>query len=167
LVASSLGVSAALLLDRVVARAATASPSDVTALNAAVELERAAIKAYEDAEASKLLSAKVLAAANLFKSDHAVHLAALEAAVRAGGGTPSTGIAKLAYPTLASEHDVVAFALKTEELAASTYLSVVPELNDRELAGLIASILGVETVHAGVLAEVLGTFPPYPGGLVK
>jgi rubrerythrin len=109
----------------------------------------------------------VLAAALLFKRDHQTHLAALSAAVTSGGGAPSMKTLKIDYPRLESQNDIVAFALKTEELAASTYLSLVPELDDRELAGLVASILGVETVHAGVLAEVLGSFPPYPGGLVK
>lgn len=167
IVASSLGAGGALLLDRLVARAANADPHDVQTLNAAIELERAGIKAYDDAAATKLLSPKVLALALLFRRDHQAHLAALSAAVSSGGGTPTTTIAKLHYPQLASEADILAFAKGVEEKAASTYLSVIPDLKDRDLAGVAGSILGVETIHVGILAQALGVFPPYPGGFVK
>jgi rubrerythrin len=167
LVASGLGAGAVLLLDRLVARAATASPGDLAALNAAIELERAGIKAYDDAAATKLLSPHVLDVATLFKRDHQTHLAALEAAVRSGGGTPSSATAKLDYPALATEAQILAFARDVEEKAASTYLSVIPEFQDRELAAVAASILGVETVHVGTLSLALGAFPPYPTGFVK
>ncbi|MDE2483553.1 MAG: ferritin-like domain-containing protein [bacterium] len=167
LVASGVGASGLVLLDRFVARAATADAGDISSMNAAIELERAGIKAYDDAAATKLLSPKVADAAALFKRDHQMHLAALIAAVQAGGGTPSLATAKLDYPQLSTEHDILLFARDVEEKAASTYLSVIPELKDRELAGVMGSILGVETIHVGVLAQVLGAFPPYPSGFVK
>ena len=167
IVASGLGATGVVLLDRLVARAAMATPGDIQTLNAAIELERAGIKAYDDAAATKLLSPQVLALALLFQRDHQAHLAALSAAVRSGGGTPSLKIAKLHYPQLATQNDILAFARGVEEKAASTYLSVIPDLNDRDLAGFAASILGVETIHVGILAQALGEFPPYPGGFVK
>ncbi len=160
-------MGAALLLDRFVARAAAADPKDMATLNAAIELERAGIKAYDDAAATRLLSPGVLKVATLFRGDHVAHLAALTAAVRAGGAIPSTATAKLDYPQLSSEKDVLAFARDVEEKAASTYLSVLPDLRDRDLAQVAASILGVETVHVGILAQALGAFPPYPSGFVK
>ena len=167
LVASGVGASGLVLLDRLVARAATADAGDLSTLNAAIELERAGIKAYDDAAATKLLSPKIAAVAALFKRDHQMHLAALVAAVQAGGATPSLATAKLDYPPLASEQQILAFARDVEEKAASTYLSVIPELKDRDLAGVAGSILGVETIHVGVLAQALGAFPPYPSGFVK
>ncbi len=167
LIASGIGASGLALLDRVVARAAGADPGDLSSLNAAIELERAGIKAYDDAAATKLLSPKIAAVAAIFKRDHQMHLAALIAAVEAGGGTPSTKTAKLHYPQLTSENGILYFAQDVEKKAASTYLSVIPELKDRDLAGVIGSILGVETVHVGALAQALGAFPPYPSGFVK
>jgi rubrerythrin len=167
LVASGLGAATALQLDHLVARAASLEASDIATLNAAIELERAGIKAYTDAAGTKLLSPKVLQVALLFQRDHKTHLAALIAAVQSSGSTPSAKTAKLDYPSFASEGDVLKFAQTVEETAASTYLSVIPDFKDRELAGVAASILGVETVHVGILAQALGTFPPYPTGFVK
>ena len=136
-------------------------------LNAAIELERAGIKAYDDAASTKLLSPGSTEYANLFQRDHRAHLAVLSAAVSAGGGVPSTKVAVLDYPRLATEKDVLEFARSVEEKAASTYLSVLPDLRDRGLAQAAASILGVESIHVGILAQALGSFPPYPSGLVK
>lgn len=155
------------MLDRLVARAETLAPGDLDTLNAAIELERAGIKAYDDAAATNLLTPKILAVAQLFKRDHQVHLAALVAAVESAGGKVSDKTLVLPYPKLATEADILSFAKVVEEKAASTYLSVVPEFKDRDLAQVVASILGVETIHVGVLAQALGTFPPYPSGFVK
>ena len=155
------------MLDRLVARAASADPGDLDTLNAAIELERAGIKAYDDAASTKLLSPKVLQVALLFRRDHQVHLAALSAAVQSGGGIVTDKTAHIDYPKLATESDVLAFAQVVEEKAASTYLSVVSEFKDRELAQVAASIMGVETIHVGILAQVLNAFPPYPSGFVK
>jgi rubrerythrin len=167
IVASGLGAGAAVLLDRFVARAESAAPGDIETLNAAIELERAGIKAYDDAAETKLLTPKILSVALLFKRDHQTHLAALIAAVESGGGTPSDKTAHLHYPRLASESDILKFAQTVEEKAASTYLSVIPEFKDRDLAQVAGSILGVETIHVGVLAQALDEFPPYPSGFVK
>lgn len=167
LVATALGAGVAVSLDRLVARADSVAHPGLDALNAAIELERAGIKAYDDAAATKLLSPDVLKLALLFRGDHSAHLAALIAAVRASGHLPSDKTAKLTYPPLTSQTDIVRFARVVEERAASTYLSVIPDLRDRDLAQTLASILGVETVHVGMLAQALGEFPPYPTGFVR
>lgn len=86
LVASALGAGAIVLLDRLVARAANADPGDLDTLNAAIEIERAGIKAYDDAASTKLLSPQILQVALLFRRDHQTHLTALAAAVESGGG---------------------------------------------------------------------------------
>lgn len=167
IITSTLGASAALLFDRLVAKADGIAPGDLDTLNAAIELERTAIKAYADAASTKLLTPAVLEVAQIFSRDHAAHLAALSATVAHAGAKPSDKLANIPYPKLSSQADILAFARELEEKAASTYLSVIPELKDRELAGIAASILGVETVHVGILAQALQQFPPYPGGFVK
>jgi rubrerythrin len=154
-----------LLLSSLAEAAVSADPADIASLNAAIELERAGIKAYNDAAATKLLSPAVLAIAAGFIADHTAHLDALSGAVKAAGATPSTGIAPIAYPTLASEHDIIVFANVVERKAASTYLSVIPDLKNRQLAGVAAAILGVETTHVALLSNVLGV-KPYPSGFV-
>jgi rubrerythrin len=141
-------------------------PNDLAALNAAIELERAGIKAYTDAAATGLVSAPVLKVAQGFMADHAAHRDALIAAVRAGGATPSDGTAHLDYPPLKSEKDILQFAMVVEEKAASTYLSVIPDLKNRTLAQASASILGVETTHVMVLALALNQPSPYKTSFV-
>jgi hypothetical protein len=167
IVATGLGTGVLASFDQLIARAASADANDLATLNAAIELERAGIKAYDDAAGLKLLSPKPLEVAHLFRRDHVSHLAALQAAVTSGGGTPSTKIAKVDYPQMKSEKDVLGFASTVEKLAASTYLSVIPEFKDRNLAQVAGAILGVETTHVGMLASALGEFPPYPSGFVK
>ncbi|GAC1299952.1 MAG: hypothetical protein NVSMB19_05490 [Vulcanimicrobiaceae bacterium] len=158
-------VGASLMRDFVEA-ATGADPSDLATLNAALELESAAVKAYDDAAATKLLSPGVLKVALGFRSDHVAHRDALAAAIRAGGATPSVKVAHLDYPALKSEADALRFAKHVEEKAASTYLSVVPDLVDRKLAQVAAAILGVETTHVALLAAALGTDRPYEHGFV-
>ncbi len=142
-----------------------ADAGDVATLNAAIALELAAIKAYQDALGSGLLTPAVAAIASRFTGDHAAHHEALAAAVTAAGYTPSEATAWLTYPPLNTQSDILRFALTVERKAAATYLSVVPELKDRKLAGLAASILGVETTHVSTLASALGV-PSYESGFV-
>lgn len=162
---TAVGVFSPLLLSSLAAAAAGADPADIASLNSAIELERAGIKAYNDAAATNLLSPPVLAIATGFVADHTAHRDALIGAVKAAGATPSEGLAPIAYPPLASEHDIIAFANTVERKAAATYLSVIPDLHDRRLAGIAAAILGVETTHVALLSNALGV-KPYPGGFV-
>ena len=149
------------------AEAATrANPNDLAMLNSAIELERAGIKAYDDAAGTGLLTPSVLEIASRFRADHIAHRDALIGAVRAGGAVLTTNVAKIEYPRLRSQADVIAFALVVERQAASTYLSVIPDLSDRRLAQVAAAILGVETTHVSRLAEALGNAQAYPQGFV-
>jgi hypothetical protein len=151
------------LLASLAAAAQAATPADLSTLDAAIELERAGIKAYADAAATGLLSPPVLAIATAFAADHTAHRDALIGAVVSAGATPSAGTAPIVYPALATERDIIAFADAVERKAASTYLSVIPDLDDRRLAGVAAAILGVETTHVALLAQALGE-RAYPGG---
>ncbi len=154
---SAAGLIGAPLLTALAAAAQTADPADIDTLNVAIALERAGIKAYADAAATGLLSKPVLVLAGRFVADHTAHRDALIGAVRSAGFTPSDAIAPIATPPLATERDVLAFANVVEMKAASTYLSVIPDLKSRTLAGVAASILGVETTHVALLAEALQT----------
>jgi hypothetical protein len=163
---SAVAAFSPLLLSSFAAAAQSADPADIASLNTAIALERAGIKAYNDAAATKLLSPGVLAIAGGFILDHTIHRDALIGAVKAAGFTPTSDVAPIAYPTLASERDIIAFALVVEKKAASTYLSVVPDLKDRQLAAVAAAILGVETTHVALLSNALGNPRPYAGGFV-
>jgi hypothetical protein len=151
------------VLGSITKEAAAGTPADVELLNGAIELENAGIKAYTDAFSLKLLSPPVLAVAQGFKADHQAHAAALAAAVKSAGGTPSTATAKLEYPPLKSEADILAFAEKVERIAATSYLGDIGKLSNPALSKLMASILGVETTHVATLAAALKQGRPYPG----
>ncbi len=143
--------------------AEAASKSDIDVLNSAIPLERAGIKAYADAASLGILSPGVLEVAKGFMNDHIAHRDALIAAVKAGGGTPSEETLKLTYPPLKTQADILMFAESVEKQAAAAYLGVFPLLSDKGLAKVAASILGVETMHAGILAAALGQGAPYKG----
>ncbi len=149
------------------AEAAAAAPGDLQTLDAAIELERAGIAAYDAAAKTGLLKGRILTVALAFRADHVAHRDSLIGAVRAGGGVPTTKTAHLPVPTLADESDILGYAKSVEEKAASTYLSVIPDFQDRNLAQVAAAILGVETTHVALLDEALHEFPAYPGGFVK
>lgn len=70
--------------------------------------------------------------------------------------------ARLEYPALKTQADILTFARSVERQAASTYLSVIPDLSDRRLAQVAAAILGVETTHVSQLATALGQPRAYP-----
>jgi hypothetical protein len=143
--------------------AVAATPGDLAVLNSAIPLERAGIKAYADAASLGILSPGVLAVAKGFMADHMAHRDALIAAVKAGGGVPTEDTVKLVYPSLKTEKDILVFAQSVERQAASAYLGVFPVLQDKALAKAAASILGVETMHVGILASALGQPQPYSG----
>lgn len=145
--------------------ASTADPDDVWTLQSALELERAAIEAYQKAGATGLLAAPVLAVAQGFIADHTAHRDALAVAIRAAGALPGERVAHLEYPKLADQSDILRFARAVEQKAAATYLSVIPELKNRKLAEVAGAILGVETTHVALLAQALGE-RAYPSGFV-
>lgn len=160
---AALAIFAPALISSMVKEAEAASPGDIELLNGAIELEHAGIKAYSDAFSLNLLSPPVLAIARSFKADHEAHAGALAAAVKAAGGTPTTATAKLEYPSLKSQADILAFAEKVERIAATSYLTDIGKLSNPALSKIMASILGVETTHVSTLAAALKQDRPYAG----
>ncbi len=160
---SALAVFGPALISSLMKEAEAATPSDVELLNGAIELEHAGIKAYTDAFSLNILSGPVLEIAKSFRSDHESHAAALAAAVRAAGGTPTTKTMKIQYPSLKSETDILSFAETVERAAATSYLTDIGKLSNPGLAKIMASILGVETTHVSTLAAALKQDRPYPG----
>lgn len=118
-------VAAPVLFERLALAASKADPADIKLLNTAVPLERAAVKAYADADATNLLSPQARVVLKSFMADHQAHLDALVAAVAQGGATPSPDTATIPVPTLANELDILNYAYTIERLAASTYLSTI------------------------------------------
>jgi hypothetical protein len=143
------------LLGPFITAAEAASEGDIKILQSAATSERTAIKAYTDAAGTGLLSAGVLAVAKGFMQDHIAHRDALEGAIKAAGVTPATGVTAITYPPLKSQADILNFAEVLERGAASAYLASIPGFQNRALAKVAGSILGVETTHVAILAYVL------------
>jgi len=143
------------LLGPFILAAEAADEGDIKILQSAAASERAAIKAYSDAAATGVLSPSVLAVAQGFMQDHLAHRDALEGAIKAAGVTPSGMAAVVAYPSLKTEADILAFAETLERGAATAYLTSIPNLKDKALAKVAGSILGVETTHVAILVYTL------------
>jgi hypothetical protein len=152
---TALAAFGATLLTPFVAAAAIADEDDIKALNTLAAFEGAAIEAYKDGAGTGLLTPGVLTVAKGFLADHTAHRDALAAAIKAAGQTPGSDIAKIDYPELKTQADVLKFAEGLERNAASAYLGVIPTFKDRVLARLTASILGIETTHVTTLAAAL------------
>jgi rubrerythrin len=152
---SALALIGPALLGPFIAAAEAASEGDIAILQSAAKSERTAIKAYTDAAGTGLLSPGTLSVAKGFMQDHMAHRDALEGAIKAAGVTPETGVVAITYPPLKSETDILKFAETLERGAATAYLGGVAGLQDKGLAHVAASILGVETTHVAILDYVL------------
>lgn len=159
------GLSSAIGLSAVTARASQASPaadqaaSDAAILNNALFYEHQAIWAYQFA-ATKLSDTEVgravLALARRNMADHMAHRDALAAAVRSLGATPV--MAESSYDVssylqrgegnLDSDVNIAKLALALETDAAIAYTSEVSQLKNPALISAGASIGSNESAHA-------------------
>jgi rubrerythrin len=150
----------------------TAQPSkDVDILNVALGLEHEAIAAYQLGASSGLLQKAVLDVAVQFQSHHKAHRDALAATIRKLGGQPVAEKSLDDYAKalnasgLKSQTDVLDLAAKLELGATNAYLSVIPSMQDRELAKVAARLAADETMHFTALTSALGR--PLPTGALS
>ena len=140
-----------------------AAASDASILNTALEGEFGAVAAYQLAAGSGLLQKPVLDIVVQFQGQHKAHADLLTKTVKTLGGHPAepkkTADYKFPIHTLKNQTDVLRFAGRLEQGAASGYLGMVPVLGDRDLAKAFASILGDEAMHWAILRQVLGENP--------
>ena len=137
--------------------------SDVDVLNRTLATEHFGIAAYDAALASGLLDEPTASASRAFQSDHMQHRDLVSAEITARGGMPVPPLAAddygKAFPPLASQADIVAYAIELEAGAARAYVASVPEYDDRSLALLGAEIGAVEAQHWAVLLSAVGSNP--------
>jgi rubrerythrin len=151
---------------RVAAAADRLDAGDMKLLDGAISLERAAIKAYEDATAANLLSAPVASVLAQFSNDHAAQRDALVLIMQQSGSTPGTDTTALSLNAPRNEADVLENALAFERQLASYYLAAIPAFKNRDFAKTAGSILGVDATHVALLSEALRRNPAYPGGFL-
>lgn len=138
---------------------------DVKLLNEALEIEYEAISVYEAAISTGLFSEEVAKTAHAFQSHHGHHASKLKEAIHKLGGEPVKILPKEEYikkvpeDKLKSQEGLLSYALKLEKIATIAFLQQVPELDDRYLGQVAASISGDEAMHWSVLRHALGLNP--------
>ena len=137
--------------------------NDANVLNTELGVEYEGIAAYQVAGESGLLQKPVLDLAKQFQGQHKAHADLLAKTVKKLGGRPTepkpTAEYKFPVEKLKNQTDILRFAADLERGAASAYLGAIPVLDDRDLARIIASILGDETMHWAILRQALGENP--------
>ncbi len=139
---------------------------NVSALQTAAALENLAVFTYTTALTLPFIGGSaangvVKAFAMKTMSQHAEHAAAFNAAAVKLGGKEQTGNAPTyekvvmdAVPGIKGPADVVALAIKLEDIAAQTYVKNVSQVNNGELRQLFSSVAGVEAQHVAILLAV-------------
>jgi len=152
----SRSIAVSSLPDGLAAAAAGLADDDIAAFAESVEL--AAVEAYT--AGAPLLSKEVLPVGKLFLSHHQAHAAAF---AKLGGskatGKPNAKLVEALTPTLQglkTSDDVLEFAFKLENQAASTYAYALTVLTTSAAYSGTATILPVETAHAAALGMALG-----------
>lgn len=140
------------------------SNKNVEILNKGLEAERFAIAAYELAAGTGLLSEGVIEVAKTFQSHHGQHAHKLHETIISLGGEPVRPLSQEEYakklpPGLVDEKTIIHYALTLEKGAAITYLNVIPDIENPQIAQAAASILGDEAMHWAVLRNALGLAP--------
>ena len=145
--------------------ASATSKTDQTIARTAASLENFAVAVYDKAimnAAALKISAPVAKAATLFKSQHADHANAFNAAATQLGGQPYTDpnpTAAKAFQAqiaaLKTEQDVLKLAFGLEQIAAQTYQGVGMKLSTPMLRQTAMTIGGVEARHMAILAHFI------------
>jgi hypothetical protein len=154
----------ALLLGAGRASAATASSSDIMALQTAASIENLAVSVYTTAAGLPFIqsgNAAVAAFITKTTAQHTAHAQAFNAAITAAGGKEQTGVdpkydavVKAALPSIKAPADVVSLAITLEDVAAQTYTKYVSLASDASLRTLFGSVAPVEAQHRAVLLAV-------------
>lgn len=141
--------------------------TDVDILNYALTLEYLESDFYATGLAAGLLSNRDLELVTPIGDHEMQHVAAVTAAVTAFGGTP-VAKPKITYPagTFDSRDSFLKNASVFEELGVTAYHGQVPLIKDGDVLSSAASIAGVESRHAAVIATLIAG-NPFPNPIEK
>ena len=138
--------------------------ADVEILNSALDLEHMAVAAYT--AGAKLLKGDTLRTGKHFLAQETEHADALAQAIKALKGTPNRARSSYDFPKLASQSDVLRFAITLENTAVAAYIDALPKLSNPDLRATAAAIATNEAEHIAVLLGVQGK-PQTPTAFVK
>ena len=142
------------------AAGADSSTGDVGILNYALTLEYLEAEFYKQGIAAGKLSGRELDLITPIESHEQAHVQAITATVSKLGGTP-VAMPKITFPdgTFATRDKFLMTASTFEETGVSAYHGQVPLILSGDVLGAAASIAGVESRHAAVIAALLGGKP--------
>ncbi|MBA2551782.1 MAG: ferritin-like domain-containing protein [Nocardioidaceae bacterium] len=134
--------------------------SDLDILNYALTLEYLEAGFYERGLAAGLLSGRELALVTPIRDHEVAHVQAVSDTIKALGGTPVEK-PKLTFPkaTFKNKDEFLALASVFEELGVKAYHGQVPLIESGDILAAAASIAGVESRHAAILADLTGGDP--------
>ncbi len=137
---------------------------DIEILNMALGTEQFAIAVYNLASEMGILSEGTLKIAKTFQSHHGQHANKIHEAIISSGFEPLKPLSQDEYAkrlpsNLVDEKSIIHYALTFEKNATVTYLNYIPELENKKIIHVAASILGDEAMHWAALRNALGLAP--------
>lgn len=136
------------------------STGDLGILNYALTLEYLEAEFYKQGLAANVLSGREMALITPIEAHEQAHVAAITATVKKLGGTP-VAMPTIKFPdgTFGTRDMFLKTASTFEELGVSAYHGQVPLIMSGDVLGAAASIAGVESRHAAILAQLSGGTP--------
>ena len=133
---------------------------DIDILNYALTLEYLEAGFYERGIAADLLKGRELALVTPIRDHELAHVQAVTDTIKGLGGKP-VAKPKLTFPksTFKSKDKFLATASIFEELGVKAYHGQVPLIESVDILAAAASIAGVESRHAAILADLTGGDP--------
>lgn len=146
---------------------AFANTNDLEILNYALTLEYLEADFYTQAISEGVVSGRELELIEPIRDHETAHVKAVTDTINSLGGKP---VAKpeFTYPdgTFTDKTKFLTTASTFEELGVTAYHGQVPRVQDGDILAAAASIAGVESRHAAVIADLLGK-NPFPSPFEK
>jgi hypothetical protein len=130
---------------------------DITILNGVLDVENAAIAAYE--AGIPLLAGHPRAAATWFLDQELQHAAKLAATIRGAGGKPNPPKARYDLGNPRDGAEVLELLHTTESGLVNAYLVAIPKVMPGWLRAVAAGILANESQHISILQAFQGRTP--------
>lgn len=142
------------------ANVAAVAKGDLDILNYGLTLEYLEADFYAMGIAKGLLTGRTLDLITPIADHEKAHVDALTSTIKSLGGTP-VAKPKITYPagTFASMSSFLGTAHVFEELGVTAYHGQVPLIQSGDILGAAASIAGVESRHAAIIASLIGKDP--------
>jgi hypothetical protein len=136
------------------------SAGDLGILNYALTLEYLEAEFYKQGIAAGKLSGRELDLITPIEAHEQAHVQAITSTVSKLGGTP-VAMPKITFPdgTFDTRDKFLTTASTFEETGVSAYHGQVPLIMSGDVLGAAASIAGVESRHAAIIASLLGGKP--------